>query len=310
MNYRPFGSTGLQVSEVGFGAWQLGNPLWGAEKSDARALIDEALELGCTFFDTAPGYSSGASEAALGEGLCKVRDRVVLCTKFGHTAEGESDFSAAAVRPSLEASLRRLRTDHVDIYLLHNPPRDLLEGRDPAVFEELERLREAGHLRTYGVSLDSRQELELMLRNTRCGAAEVLYNVFHQEPAGAFDAATVRGVGLIAKVPLDSGWLSGKYGRGSRFEGIRDRWSPEVIARRADLVDKLRALLPEGLDMLEAALGFILASESISTVIPGAKASPQLRRNLAVSGHALPGEVVRALRTLWERELRENPLPW
>lgn len=310
MNYRPFGSTGLQVSEVGFGAWQLGNPLWGAEKPDARALIDEALELGCTFFDTAPGYSSGASESALGEGLQAVRDRVVLCTKFGHTADGESDFSAAAVRPSLEASLRRLRTDRIDIYLLHNPPRDLLEGRDPAVFDELERMREQGRLRTYGVSLDSRQELEWMLRNTGCGAAEVLYNVFHQEPAGAFDAATARGVGLIAKVPLDSGWLSGKYGRGSRFEGIRDRWSPEVISRRADLVDRLRAQLPVGLEMPEAALGFILASESISTVIPGAKASAQLRRNLAVSGRPLPADAVRALRAFWEHEIRDNPLPW
>lgn len=310
MKYRPFGATGLRVSEVGFGAWQLGNPIWGAQDADPRALIDEALAQGCTFFDTAPGYSSGASEAALGEGLREVRDRVVICTKFGHTPEGESDFSASAVQPSLEASLRRLRTDRVDVYLLHNPPRELLEGREAAVFDELERLKGEGRIGVYGVSLDSRAELQLMLRNTRCGAAEVLFNAFHQEPAGAFEEAAARGVGLIAKVPLDSGWLSGKYGKASRFEGIRDRWAPAVVARRGDLVEKLRALLPVGVELSEAALGFVLAAPQISTVIPGAKSVPQLKRNLAVSGRPLPEDTVRAVREFWERELRGAPLPW
>ena len=124
MNLRPLGRTGLEVSEIGLGAWQLGNPVWQMnDHAEALRIVEAALDKGCNFFDTAPGYGACRSEEILGQALAPHRDRVVLCSKFGHTAEGGSDFSRAAVRPSIEASLRRLRTDRLDVCLLHNPPR-------------------------------------------------------------------------------------------------------------------------------------------------------------------------------------------
>ncbi|HWB60021.1 MAG TPA: aldo/keto reductase, partial [Chthoniobacteraceae bacterium] len=238
--------------------------------------------------------------------------RVAICTKFGHSPDGPADFSAAAVRPALERSLRSLQTDYVDVYLLHNPPIEVMDGTldGAAVYDELERLKTEGKLRAYGVSLDWRRELDLVIETTRCQAVEVLFNAFHQDPLASFRKAKERGIGFIAKVPLDSGWLSGKYRAGSKFEGIRDRWSPEVIARRAALIEQFAALLPPGVSIRDAALQYILAQPEISTVIPGAKSVEQARDNFAAASGALNAETVHAVKTLWERELKADPLPW
>jgi aryl-alcohol dehydrogenase-like predicted oxidoreductase len=311
MNLRPLGTTGIRVSEIGLGAWQLGNPAWEMHGSgEALRIVQTALDDGCNFFDTAPGYGAGRSESLLGEALAPHRDRAVLCSKFGHTADGNSDFSAAAVRPALEASLRRLRTDYLDVYLLHNPPHELIDGTAPEVFDELEKLKAEGRLRAYGVSLDWREELDLVLEHTRSTAVEVLFNAFHQDPLAAFPRAHAQGVGLIVKVPLDSGWLSGRYRADSRFNDIRDRWTPEVIARRAALVEEFAALLPPDLPIAHAALQYILAQPEVSTVIPGAKSAAQARNNFSATNGALPPETVRAIHALWQSRLRDAPLPW
>lgn len=312
MQLRPLGRTGLHVSAVGFGAWQLDNPLWaGTDAATSIRLVHAALDGGCNFFDTAPGYGDGASERLLGEALRDRRDHVVLCTKFGHADPDAPDFSAAALRPALEASLRRLRTDHADVLLLHNPPSALLDAtRAPALHAELAALQREGKLRVSGASVDWSADLRTLSHASGGGAAEVLFNAFHQEPAAAFPDASARGLGLIAKVPLDSGWLSGGYDEHSRFTGIRARWTPAVIARRAALVKKLRALLPPGLAVAEAALRFILAHPEISTVIPGAKSPAQLAANLAAASAPLDAATVAAIRQLWSDKLARAPLPW
>ncbi|SMB84763.1 aldo/keto reductase [Deinococcus hopiensis] len=311
MKQRPLGTTGLHVSELGLGAWQLANPSWGVpEGRDAQAIVRAALEEGCTFFDTAPGYSAGRSEETLGAVLKPVRSEVVLCSKFGHTADGRTNFDVGALQSALQQSLERLQTDYLDVYLLHNPPAALLDGNVTPLYEELEQLKSEGRIRAYGVSIDSRAEIEMVLRTTNSTVLEVLFNAFHQEPAGAFEEAGAKGVGLVVKVPLDSGWLSGKYGAHSRFEGIRGRWTPDVIARRAALVEQLTALVPEGHSLLHAALQFILSQRHISTVIAGAKDEQQLRENMAASRKTLPEEVVQNIQALWKRELKDAPLPW
>jgi aryl-alcohol dehydrogenase-like predicted oxidoreductase len=311
MNLRSLGSTGISVSEIGLGAWQLGNPAWAMhDTGEALRIVQTALDDGCNFFDTAPGYGEGRSESILGNALAPHRDRVVLCSKFGHTADGGSDFSAAAVRPALEASLRRLRTDYLDVYLLHNPPRELIDGTAPEVCDDLEKLKTEGKLRAYGVSLDWREELDLVLTHTRSTAVEVLFNAFHQDPLASFARAREQGVGIIVKVPLDSGWLSGRYRADSTFHDIRDRWTPDVIARRAALVEEFAALLPPGLSIPHAALQYILAQPEVSTVIPGAKSPAQARDNFAGGLAALPPETTRAIYSLWQSQLRDDPLPW
>lgn len=311
MKLRPFGDTGMQVSEIGLGAWQLANPDWGAnDRSEALRIIQKSLEAGCNFFDTAPGYGGGRSEELLGEGLKSVRREVILCTKFGHTAEGDTDFSTGAIRPSLEASLRRLQTDYLDIVLMHNPPREMMDGRAASQYEEFEKLRAEGMIRAYGVSLDWREEVELVVDTTKSKALEVFFNALYQEPLPAFQKAYENGVGIIVKVPLDSGWLSGRYRKGHQFDDIRNRWPPKVVARRSELVEQFAALIPEGTSMVHAALQFVLAHPQVSTVIPGAKSVDQALDNFAAAEKQLSPEVVQSMYELWKRELMTDPLPW
>jgi aryl-alcohol dehydrogenase-like predicted oxidoreductase len=313
MNLRPLGDTGMHVSEVGLGAWQLANPDWGVnDKNEALQIVQKSLEAGCNFFDTAPGYGGGRSEELLGEGLKSVRRDVILCTKFSYYNENhEREWLAQHVRPVLEGSFKRLQTDYVDILLLHNPPRELMDGNVSAeLYAELQKLKEEGKIRAYGVSLDWRIELETVLDTTKSKAAEVFFNALYQETLPAFSKAQAQGMGLIVKVPLDSGWLSGRYRGNHKFEDLRSRWSPEVLARRSDLVEKFAALVPEGTSLAHAALQFVLAQPEVSTVIPGAKTVAQALDNFAAAEKQLSTETVQAMRELWTREIEGNPLPW
>jgi aryl-alcohol dehydrogenase-like predicted oxidoreductase len=308
---RPFGDTGLEVSAIGLGCWQLAKAGWSAaERDEARAIVHAALDAGCNFFDTAPGYGGGQSEAFLGEVLGPRRRDVVICSKFGHGARGGTDFGVAAIRPSVEESLGRLRTDYLDIVLLHNPPLDLLDGRLSPQYAELESLKDEGLIRAYGASLDWRNELDLLCETTASRSAEVLFNVFHQEPLPAFAAARARGMGLVVKVPLDSGWLTGRYGADHIFTDMRRRWTPAVRARRAVLLSKFAALVPDGTTLAQAALQFALAQPGVSTIIPGARTAEQARENFAAARGRLAPEIVRAIVDLWAVEIAGDPVPW
>jgi aryl-alcohol dehydrogenase-like predicted oxidoreductase len=294
MNLRSFGTTGMNVSEVGLGCWQLANPDWGVSDTDeALRIVHRSLDAGCNFFDTAPAYNRGKSEELLGQALKSVRQNVIICSKFGHSAEGVTDFETSAIRPSLEASLRRLQTDYVDILLMHNPPRELMDGRIADQYEELERLKAEGKLREYGVSLDWQVELEMVIDTTPSKAIEVMYNV-----------------GLIVKVPLDSGWLSGKYRHTAKFDDVRNRWPREVLERRSALIEQFATLVPPGTSMVHAALQYILAQPQISTIIPGAKSVEQALDNFAAADEQLGPDVVQSIHAFWERELKDDPLPW
>jgi len=313
MKLRPLGNTGMNVSEVGLGAWQLANPDWGiSDKNEALRIIRKSLEVGCNFFDTAPGYGEGRSEELLGEGLKSVRKDVILCTKFSHYNDvGERDFDAVNIRPVLEGSFRRLQTDYVDVLLLHNPPRELMDGRvAPELYEELEKLKIEGKIREYGVSLDWREEVEMVVETTKSKALEVFFNALYQEPLPAFQKAQDNGVGIIVKVPLDSGWLSGRYRGGHRFDDVRNRWPAEVLARRSELVEQFAKLVPSGTSLTQAALQFVLAQPQVSTVIPGAKTVEQALENFGAAEKQLSAEVVQSMYDLWKREIESEPLPW
>lgn len=312
MQYRAFGNTGIRVSEIGLGAWQLANPDWNLRDQDeAQQIVAQSLAAGCNFFDTAPGYGGGMSETILGKALKSVRrDQIVICTKAGYTAEGITDFSTQAIAPNLEASLRRLQTEYVDILLLHNPARELMDGRFTTQYEELERLKQAGKIREYGVSLDWSAEMELVMATTASTAFEVYFNALYQEMLPAFASAQAKGIGLIVKVPLDSGWLSGRYRGDHRFDDIRNRWSPEVVERRAVLVERFAQIVPADRSLAHAALQFCLAQPAVSTVIPGAKSVAQALDNIAAADKQLPAECVQAIYDLWANEIAGDIPPW
>jgi aryl-alcohol dehydrogenase-like predicted oxidoreductase len=311
MQTRTLGSTGIAVPIVGFGGWQLGNATDFGPMDDAAAarLVHAALDAGCNYFDTAPNYGRGASETLLGKALAGRRAGVVISSKVGHHSDGTLSFEPERIAASVEQSLGRLKTDYLDVLLLHNPPFELLAGHNPH-YEVLRKLKAAGKIRAYGASLDWSREIRELLATTDCQVIEILLNIFHQDPAAAFDLVREKNVGLIAKVPLDSGWLAGKYTAASRFTGIRSRWSPETIERRAGLVDQIRFVTDDGSTLVQAALRFIQAWPEVATVIPGVRSIAQLEENLSAAARPMPPETAQRLRSLWAAELKDNPLPW
>jgi len=256
MNRRALGRTGLEVSEIGFGGWQLCNDdSWGGmDARTAHRLVHAAVDGGINLFDTAPNYAGTQSECVLGEALRGKREKVVLVSKFGHTPDGQTDFTVNGLWESLDGSLGRLRTDYLDVLVLHNPPNQMYGGRDP-LWDAMEQARLQGKIRHYGASLDFAADVEECLSNTKSSVLEVLFNIFHQDVRRAFAHVRQHGAGIIVKVPLDSGWLTGRFDASSRFEGIRARWSKEQIAQRSELVSRIRWLVADGSELAHKAIG-------------------------------------------------------
>lgn len=311
MNKRPLGKTGMEVSEVGFGAWQIGNLKdWGnMTDNEAVKLIHEAMDAGCNFFDTAPNYGLGKSETLLGEAFKGKRDQVIINSKCGHQADDQQSFNPADLVKSVEGSLKRLQTDYIDSLILHNPPFEALQGDSPQ-FDVLRKLKKEGKIKTYGASVDTGKEVSQIIQATDSEVIEVMFNIFHQEPLEAMKRAHDKGVGLIVKVPLDSGWLSGKYNENSSFSGIRSRWSQEDIERRSELVQKVRTVIGKDQSMVKASLQYILSFSEVSTVIPGVRNTQQLDQNLSAAKEKLSPVMKDELRQLWEKDIQNNPLPW
>lgn len=313
MNKRPLGKTGLQVSEVGFGAWQLCNDdSWGGmDEKTAHRLIHEALDGGINLFDTAPNYAHMKSERVLGDALKDKRDEVVLVSKFGHTPQGPKEFTVEWFWESLEGSLKRLRTDYLDVYLLHNPPSEIYAGTDP-LWAALEEAKKQGKIRHYGASLDFATEVEDCLANTGSDVLEILFSIFHQDVRHSFATVREQGAGTIVKVPLDSGWLTGRFDASSRFEGIRSRWSAEEITRRAELVQQIQWLVADGSELAHKAIGYLLSYDEVNCVIPGIRTQAQLKSNLEAANHRVSLAERGKLEAFWD-DLTDNGtslLPW
>ena len=314
MRTRPFGTTGLKVSEIGLGSWQLGRSAhWpeGPDADEAVRLVHAALDAGVTFIDTAPGYADGHSEENIGAALRGGRrDDVVICTKFGHRADGTTDWAASSIEGAVLRSAERMGTDRLDIVVLHNPPPEILDGTQGEHYEVLEGLKLKGVIRAYGASVDSSADVDTVLRASESRALEVRMSALFQETWPSIERARDRGVGTIIKVPLESGWLSGRYTADSVFAGVRSRWSRADIALRAALVDEFRALLPAGVSVPQGALRFLLAHDGVSTVIPGARSIDLLRDSIAAAAEPLPSATVTAIREFYARRLTRSPLDW
>lgn len=301
--------TKRSVSILGFGGWQLGNTeAWGEMSfSEGKNLVRDAFARGITFYDTAPGYSNGLSEEIIGAGTKSFRQQAFINTKVGHTADG-ANFSVDSIESSVNKSLTRLETDYVDSVLLHNPPKEILEN--PIEYErEFNRLKNVGILKFYGVSIDSKEELRLVLDKWDVDVIEIMYNIFHQDVAELFDEVHKKGIMLIIKVPLDSGWLTGKYDKDSVFSGVRARWNRGQISRRADLVARVKDIIGEE-DILEVALAFALKHPAVTTVIPGVKNKEQLKSNLNAVKYELSNNTYNQLQKFYIEELKDRPLGW
>lgn len=304
------------VSEIGFGAWQLGvNSGWKSiPEKEAISMVHFALDKGINFFDTAPNYGLGTSEERLGKALQHAqRDQIVVNTKFGHAVDGIRNYSSNQIRTSLEGSLKRLKTDYVDSLILHNPPFEFLDGDATDHYNILERLKEEGKIKAYGASIDSYKEFKLLMDTTSSQVAEVFYNILHQGTRQAFEQAKKQNLGIIVKVPLDSGWLSGKYSAESTFTDIRSRWTTKDKQKRAYLVDRVKSILDAhaaNLPLAQAALSFCMSYDAVSTVIPGNTNLEQVKSNIQSSGTTLPPKMIKELEEFYVNEVQALRLPW
>jgi len=311
MKTRTIGKTGIEVSAFGMGCWQLGNVEdWGKPMSDKEGvdLVHAALDKGCNFFDTAPPYARGNSETVLGKALAGRRDQAVICTKFGYTHEYTADFSVEGLHKSLQGTLDRLQTDYVDILLVHSPG-DEFYIDDMPQFKALELLKEQGKVRSFGISADTPGHLNHILNNTHSEVFEVPYSLFNQDVEEVLNKAQGQGAGFIAKIPLDSGWLSGKYTQNTEFDGARARWDADQKALRLRLIDELKSMMGET-PLLELALQFSVSHPAIAATIPGTKNLSQLDSSIKALSHDLSPEWRDRLKTFWLERVKDAGLTW
>ena len=290
MKLRSLGKTGVEVSEVGFGAWAIGGSSYGPTQDDASLeALEAAWEHGVTFYDTADTYGHGHSETLLARFLKgRPRDQVILASKAGwnfYEPPSRKCFTPAHLRFACEQSLKRLDTGYLDVYQLHNPSLEEIQ-RGEAV-EELDRLRREGKIRVIGISVHRQEEALAALQDDRVQTLQLIFNLLDQRMAGrVFQEARSRGVGLIAREPLASGLLTGKYHGDHVFEkdDHRRRWTKEKLGLDCRKTELIRGVLAaERLSLVQAALEFVLDFEEISTVIPGVKTRAQLLENVLAS---------------------------
>ncbi len=304
MRYRSLGNIGLTVSEVGFGAWTIGGGgrAYGpTDDAESLAAIRRALELGITFFDTADIYGNGHSEELLGRVLSVpgIRERVLIATKAGYDfyrgdtgcgptfyrGEVEKNFRPEHLMFAIEQSLRRLRTDRVELFQLHNPPVAVL--RDSRTAETMEKLVAAGKARFWGVSVTDPDEARAAIA-AGARSLQLVHNFLRQPVLPAIrEDVSQKGIGVIVRTPLEYGLLSGKITLQARFpEGDhrRGRWSDAELAVLLERVEAWRRTLPPGRTLVQEALRFVITEPTVSVVIPGVRNARQAEEHAASSG--------------------------
>ena len=320
MKYRELGRTGWQVSEVSFGAWAIGGSWGSVDDRESIAALHKALDLGVNFIDTADVYGDGHSERLIAGVLKERREEIIVATKAGrrldpHTADG---YNAANLTRFVERSLRNLETDCLDLVQLHCPPTEVYYR--PEVFGAMDDLVQAGKVRYYGVSVEKVEEALKAIEYPNVQTVQIIFNMFRHRPAELFfSQAQQRKVGILARVPLASGLLTGKmtpqsafapddhrafnrYGEsfdvGETFSGVDFRTGLEAV-------EELRPLVPPGATMAQFALRWILMFDAVSCVIPGAKRPAQAEDNVRASElPPLSEETMAQVRAIYDTYIR------
>ena len=292
MQYRRLGSTDLVVSVVGVGTWQFGGE-WGVDytQPEVDAIFDAARETGINLIDTAECYGDHLSEEFIGNAIKQDRDQWVLATKFGHKFHApfkrDRTCDPKDVREQLDASLKALQTDYVDLYQLHSEPDELFHTE--GLWELLAEEKEKGRIRHIGISLGQNDNLHQTEKATGVGAEviQVVYNRLDKTPeADVFPACETQDLGVLARVPLASGFLSGKYKPGHKFpdSDVREQWMKDGRDEKLQEVLRIQAdEVPEGTPMAQWALAWCLKHSAVTSVIPGCKNPDQVRANAAAA---------------------------
>ncbi len=318
MKHHAFGRLPFTVTDVGFGAWQIGGSWGDVSEADGRAALNAALDAGMTFIDTADVYGDGRSEKIIADVL-KARggQRPMVATKAGrrlnpHVAEG---YNKANLEGFIDRSLKNLQVDSLDLVQLHCPPTEVLYR--PEVFAALDELQKAGKIKGYGVSVEKVEEALKAIEYPGVVSIQIIYNIFRQRPDHLFfGEARRKNVAVIARVPLASGLLSGKITRDTQFASddhrnfnrhgeafdVGETFAGVPFEVGLQAVEDVRKLVPAGAGMAAFALRWILMAEAVTVVIPGARNAEQASANAAAADLApLSADVMAATREIYER---------
>ncbi len=321
MQYRELGRTGWKVSTISFGAWAIGGTWGTVQDSESLAALHRAVDLGVNFFDTADVYGDGRSERLISQLRKQRRETIYIASKAGrrldpHVAEGYNRKNLTAF---VERSLKNLDTDAIDLLQLHCPPTPVFYM--PEVFGVLDDLVAAGKLRHYGVSVEKVEEALKAIEYPNVKTVQIIFNMFRHRPTELFfEQALKRNIGILARVPLASGMLTGKmkpnsqfspddhrafnrdgeaFDKGETFSGVDYN-----VALQA--VEELKAICPEGMSLVQFALRWILMFDAVTCAIPGAKRPSQAEENIAAADMpALSETVMGEVRRIYDRYIRE-----
>lgn len=317
MRYRKLGNLDIDVSEIGFGTWGLGGNSYGpVDDQVSKTTLQFAYDNGITFYDTSDLYGNGHSEEILGKTFRGVRDKVIIATKVGTLPHSgfhmPQDFSPRYIRKGIEASLKRLQTDYIDLYQLHSPPRDLLENGDCGL-ETLRMLQKEGKIRTFGISVRSPDDGLTAIEKFNFPVVQVNFNLIDHRAIenGLLELAKRRNTGVIARTPLCFGYLTGKLTGNDKFKGLDHRmnWPKEQLQRWAS-APNLFAFLNQGKDRTptQLALRFCLDQEAISTVTPGMMNCSEVEENIEASTlEALSAQEMERIKFIYKSHIFYDP---
>jgi aryl-alcohol dehydrogenase-like predicted oxidoreductase len=302
METRTLGRTGLQVPVVGFGSMTIGGIFGPVDDAVSIQALHAAIDAGMRFIDTSDAYGAGHSERVIGRFLQERpdRDQIIICTKGGNNmVTGARNFAPEYIRGCVEGSLQRLGIEAIDLYLLHNPSVQNLKAEDS--YELLEKYQAEGKIKHWGVSLNTLEECELAVAIGQPAVLQMEYNLLDQEAAGVFAKAKAAGVGVISRVPLKRGLLSGRIDEQTHFvEGDRRRniLAPDKLPAMVARVKRIAEVVADyGRPLAEVAVRFCVSNPNVSLTIPGIRTPEQARANAAAS-EPLPADVLQKLRQI------------
>lgn len=294
MEYRPLGSTGYQVSAISFGAWAIGGSWGNVDDDESIAALHTAIDNGVNFIDTADVYGDGRSERLISQVLKEREEEIIVATKAGrrlnpHVAEG---YNKQNLTSFIERSLKNLDVDALDLVQLHCPPTDVYYS--PEVFDILDNLKQAGKIKHYGVSVEKVEEALKAIEYDGVETVQIIFNMFRMRPSELFfEQAKKHNIGILARVPLASGLLTGKMNKKTTFEAddhrnynrdgqafdVGETFSGVDFNTGIDAANAIEALKPDDATMAQFALRWILMFDAVSCAIPGAKNPNQASDN-------------------------------
>lgn len=321
MNYRKLGKTGFKVSEISLGTWQLGGK-WGTDFDEevAAETLEKAIDGGVNFIDTADVYKGTESEVAIGKAIKKSNKRIYVATKCGRQIDPHTNenYTPAALRGYVEESLQRLDVEAIDLIQLHCPPTEVYYR--PEIFAEFDKLKKEGKILNLGVSIGKVEEGIKALEYDNVTSIQVIYNMFRQRPhEKLFPMAKEKNVGIIVRVPLASGLLTGKFSKDSTFgekdhrnfnrEGqlfdVGETFSGVPFEKGVEAVNKLEQKIPDDINLTHLALRWVLMRDEVSCVIPGASSVEHVESNLEASEKPpVSDEVMDAVTNVYNSDIK------